>query len=319
MNKPILGVAACAVVLGALWSASFAVSESETAIVARFGDPRRHVDKAGLHFKWPAPIDTVWRVDRRIRMLDVAAEEFLTSDKKNLLVGVSVAWSVADPLRFLLSANSIEQVESRLSDLVQTQLGNVLGAYPFAALIAASDDAPPFDAVDDAIVLRAGEAAGETYGVTLHVARITSLTFPDQNKRRIFSRMEAERQKIAQEIRSEGVEQSERIRSDAELEASKLVNEAKRERDERIGRAQAEAARILNEAHARDPALYELLRTLETLETVFGPDDTLVLPSDHPLLRLLNDAAHTELGGESVGTPPADGEPGEDEQREEAQ
>lgn len=314
MTKRALGSAGLIILLGLLWTVTFTVSESETAIVVRLGDPRRHVDEAGLHFK--LPIDTVWRIDQKIRMLDVEEEEFLTADKKNLLVRASVAWSVEDPLRFLQSASGgVEQVEARLADLVQTQLGNVLGAHTFGELISTGSDAPPFDSIDEAIAERAARDASETYGVEIRMARITRLTFPDQNRRAVFNRMEAERQKIAQEIRSKGMESAERIRSDADLAAAKLITEARYEAAKLRGAGEAEATRIYNEAYSRDPQLFELLRTLEALETTFGPDDTFVIPSDSKLLDVLLDIEATGLLGPRVEPPAVEpvkpGEPGE--------
>ena len=82
---------------------TFQVQETEYAIVARFGDPRRVIDEAGLHFKWPPPIETLLRIDRRTNVLDPEPGEYLTSDKKNILVSKFLVWSVADPLRYLVS------------------------------------------------------------------------------------------------------------------------------------------------------------------------------------------------------------------------
>ena len=292
MNKlvPALGLGLlCAAAL----SAAFEVGESQAAVVSRFGN-LRVVREPGLHFKWPAPIDTLWRVDQRIRLLELDSAEYLTSDKQNVLARCALAWSIADPLRFLQSAADPARVEARLKDLVHTQVGNAFGARALGELVSTSPETPGLAAVDREVEARTAEEALETYGVAIEMARITRLSFPAQNRKAVFRRMEAERQKIAQEIRSQGVERAERIRADAELEAAKLISEAKRKAAELRGAGAAEAARIANEAYQQDPALYELMRTLEASDAIFGPDDTIVLPSDFSFLRLLADPSAGE-------------------------
>ncbi|WP_256868515.1 SPFH domain-containing protein, partial [Candidatus Entotheonella palauensis] len=102
MRPLVIRVIAVAVVMAGLcFTCLVQVNETEYAIVARFGDPRRVIERAGLYWKWPAPMDTVIRIDRRIHILDPDAAEYLTSDKKNVLVNGFVVWSVGDPIRYL--------------------------------------------------------------------------------------------------------------------------------------------------------------------------------------------------------------------------
>lgn len=278
----LLGLAGAAV-----WASTFQVHEGESVIVSRFGDPRRRVDEAGLAFRWPAPVDTLLRVDRRVRVTELEPAEYLTSDKKNVLVSCLLAWSVDDPLRFVQSASDPAAVAQRLADLVHTHAGTVLGAHPLSALVSTDEKVQALAAINAEIAERTAVEASETYGVRVMVARIRRLTFPTQNKKAVFRRMEAERQKIAQEIRSEGTERAERIRADAELQAALLLSEARRKAAETRGTAEAEAARIYNEAYARDPRFYELVRTLEAYDKIFDENARVVIPSDSELLEVL--------------------------------
>src|SRR5438067_186966 len=103
MRRALLFAVLLAAGLLAGLACTFQVDETEFAIVARFGDPRRVIDEPGLHFKWPPPVDTVIRIDRRIMVLDPEPAEYLTADKKNVLVNCFLAWSVEDPIRYLVS------------------------------------------------------------------------------------------------------------------------------------------------------------------------------------------------------------------------
>jgi len=274
----------------AIWVVStcpFAVTEAESVLVLRFGSPRTEVSEPGLHFKWPAPFETLLRVDQRIRVLEVEASEFLTADKKNVSASAFVAWSVGDPMKFVQSARTTEAVTERLRALVHTQTGNVIGQHPLDALLSVDPSGPSLAAVNEEIAERTGAEALATYGVNVEAARIQRLNFPAQNKKAVFRRMEEERRAIAKQIRAEGLEAAERIRADAELEAALLLSEAQRKAAELRGQGEAEAARIKNEAYARDPELYELLRKLDAYEKVLGEDSLIVVPSDSELFDLL--------------------------------
>jgi len=288
------------------WSCLFQVDENESVIVARFGDPSRVVEEAGLSLKFPFPVDTLIRVDRRTRILDPETLEYLTEDKKNVLVNCFVAWSVEEPIRFVRSARDLETAEARLADVALAELGNILGAHPMSALVSTEESAQRLADLDEKLTDNIALRADEDFGIRVHCARIKQLNYPAQNKKAVFRRMEAERRKIAQEIRSEGQEAAERIRADATRDAAVLVNEALRQAEELQGEGEAEATRIYGEAYGSDPEFYAFLRTLEVYKQVFGDNSTFVLPADSPLLEVLGtpprvEKADTPTEGESDG------------------
>ncbi|MEM7202934.1 MAG: protease modulator HflC [Planctomycetota bacterium] len=289
MKATTLILAGAAMLGAALWSCAFQVGESESVIVARLGDPSRLVEEAGLAFKLPPPIDTLIRVDRRIRILEPDPVEYLTQDKKNVLVSCFLAWSVADPIQYVRSARDLPAAESRLGDIALAELNNILGAHPLRALVSIEPETKRMEDLNRQLTTQVAERARQDFGVRIHCAKIKRLNYPRQNKEAVFRRMEAERNKIAQEIRSEGSARAERIRADAATEAALLINDAKRRAEELRGEGDAEATRIYGEAHAQDPELYEFLRTLEAYEAIFGPETTVVIPEDAPLLRLLRE------------------------------
>ena len=289
---------------------TFQVQETEYAIVARFGDPRRVIDEAGLHFKWPPPIETLLRIDRRTNVLDPDPGEYLTSDKKNILVSKFLVWSVADPLRYLVSLTDKTSAEARLTDIMRSEVGTTLGAYPLSALVSTeTQDQTMADVMHD-ITRKTAQRASDSFGVHIAAVRIKRLNFPPQNKQAVFRRMEAERQRIARQYRSEGEEEAEKIRAQADREEAVLLNEARRQAEEIRGEADAEATRIYAEAFGQDPEFFEFVRSLEAYQNIISESSTIVVPSDAELLKVLQtptpdgDAAPEQVG-ERRGQPQA--------------
>ena len=270
-----------------VWTCAFQVQENEYAIVARFGDPVRTLDQPGLHFKWPAPVDLVIRVSRSMHVLDPEPNEYLTSDKKNVIVDAFLVWSVQDPLRYWVSVGARTGADSRLTDILRSVVGDVLSSHPFSALVSHEEQTTDMQDLGQMITEMAGKKALAGFGIQVSLARIKRLNYPMQNKEAVFGRMEQERESIAQGIRSEGVEQYEKIKADADREEAELVSEADRKAKELRGESDAEATRIYAEAYSQNPELYSFLRSLETLEKLLGADSTVILPADHELLEVL--------------------------------
>jgi len=292
MRPLVFGLIALSVVLLGLLSCIVQVDETEYVIVARFGDPRRVIKRAGLYFKWPPPMDTAIRIDRRIHVLDPNAAEYLTSDKKNILVNGFVVWSVEEPIRYLLSATDQAGAEARLTDLMRSELGSTLGAHAFSVLV--STEAQPRtlgDMMQD-ITQNVARRARDNFGIQVAAVRIKRLNFPSQNKQAVFRRMEAERNRIATLYRSEGEEEAEKIRAQADREQAELLNEARRQAEVMRGEADAEATRIYTEAFSQDPEFYEFLRSLKAYETMIQDTSTIVLPSDSEILKVLKHPGH---------------------------
>jgi len=292
MRPLVCGLIALLVAVLGLWTCVIQVDETEYVIVARFGDPRRVIKRAGLYFKWPPPMDTAIHIDRRIHILDPNAAEYLTSDKKNILVNGFMVWSVEEPIRYLLSATDQAGAEARLTDLMRSELGATLGAHAFSVLV--STEAQPRtlgDMMQD-ITQNVARRARDNFGIQVAAVRIKRLNFPSQNKQAVFRRMEAERNRIATLYRSEGEEEAEKIRAQADREQAELLNEARRQAKVMRGEADAEATRIYTEAFSQDPEFYEFLRSLKAYETMIQDTSTVVLPSDSEILKVLKHPGH---------------------------
>jgi membrane protease subunit HflC len=254
----------------------------------RFGRPIEVVQSPGLHFKLPL-VDEVTRLDARLLYFDPPTAEFLTEDKKNVVVSPFVVWRIEDPLRFLQKLYTRENAESRIADLVASEMGTALGRLPFSGLVSVVGGEAHFAEASAAISERVRKRASEDYGVRVVDVGIRRLAFPDQNREAVYNRMRAERERIARRFRSEGEEEAIKIRAEADQERTKLLAEAYRTSAELKGQGEAEAARLYADAVGRDPELYRFLRTLESYDKVLDEKTTLILPADAPLLRLLSE------------------------------
>ena len=301
MRNVFVGVGLVVVIALVAIAGTFQVRETEYAIVMRFGDPRRVIDEAGLHFKLPPPFETLLRIDRRTNVLDPAPGEYLTSDKKNILVSNFLVWSVADPLRYLVSLTDKTSAEARLTDIMRSEVGTTLGAHPLSALVSTEEQTQTMADVMQEITRKTAQRASDSFGVHIAAVRIKRLNFPPQNKQAVFRRMEAERQRIARQYRSEGEEEAEKIRAQADREEAVLLNDARRQAEEIRGEADAEATRIYAEAFGQDPEFFEFVRSLEAYQNIISESSTIVVPSDAELLKVLQtpsgDAESEQVGG----------------------
>jgi membrane protease subunit HflC len=269
-------------------TAAFVVDETQTAIVTQFGSPIRVIDEAGLHWKVPQPIQAVRFFDHRLLVYDPKPTEFLTNDKKNILVDAFVMWRIADPRKFLETVNDRAGAEVRMADIIASEVGAALGHYPLQALITTDPAemrvAEIMAGVTDGV--RASASAG--FGIEVSDVRMKRLAFPEQNKQSVFDRMRAERDRIAKRYRSEGEEEAIKIRADADKERQEILAEAYRDAEKIRGEGDAEATKIYASAFNTDPGFYKFLRTLESYKQFMDAKTTIVLSSDSELLKLLN-------------------------------
>ena len=230
-----------------LWLTFFSVRETEFVLVTQFGRPLYTVTEAGLHMKWL--FQTATYFDRRLRVYNPRPSEFLTRDKKNLVIESYVAWKIQDPKRF------VETVKAR------EMLDNLTSASERAALA--------------------------QYGIQVVDVRIKRLNLPEQNKQSVYARMRAERERIARQYRAEGEEQALRIRADADRQKEELLSVAYKQAEKTKGEGDAESTKTYSQAYSRNPRFYKLMRTLEAYKKIFDDKTTAILSSDSELLKVL--------------------------------
>ena len=250
-----LPAAAALALLLAAWLGFFTVKETEFVLVTQFGRPIRTIADAGLHAKWPFQSATYF--DRRLRIYNPRPSEFLTRDKKNIVVDSYVAWKVADPNRFLQTVGEPVAAEMRLHDIVWSGLSAALGTHDLEALVAANASGAGAHVLLDDLASFTGRAALEQYGIAVMDVRIKRLNLPEQNKQSVYARMRAERERIARQYRAEGEEQALSIRADADRRKEEILSAAYKDAEKIRGAGDAESTRIYGQAYSKNPRFYK--------------------------------------------------------------
>ena len=314
-------------ILAAGLSCLFVVDQTEYVVVKRFGDPVQTLLKPGLKFKLPWPVDLVVRFDNRRMILESPAageadKEYLTKDEqagigKNVVVTTYTCWRIRpteeDVLAFLETMGNRASAELKIGDGVISELGTALGENDFSVLVSTDAEQRKWAELMESIRKKC-QARVDHCGIEIADVKLQRLNFPDQNRRNVFDRMQAERETIAAKYRSEGDEQATKIQAMANRERVEIIAKAQMEAEKTRGRADAEAARIYAEAYGQDPDFYEFVRTLEAYEKTFDQSTVAILSADSAFLRLLNQANWPDVaatleqkdGSASPTTQPAD-------------
>jgi membrane protease subunit HflC len=278
-------IAAALAVVVLLWLTFLPVRETEFVLVTQFGRPVRTINEAGLHVKWF--FQSANYFDRRLRIYNPRPSEFLTRDKKNLVIESYVAWKIRDPKRFIETVGDPVSAEMRLHDIVWSGLSAALGTHDMDSIVTATPEKVQIRQVLDDLTAGTDRAALSQYGIQVIDVRIKRLNLPEQNKQSVYARMRAERERIARQYRAEGEEQALRIRADADRQREEILSAAYREAEKTKGEGDAESTRVYSQAYSRNPKFYKLLRTLEAYRKILDDKTTAILSSDSELLRVL--------------------------------
>ncbi len=285
INKKYLPWIGAAALLLLVWLTFFTVRETEFVLVTQFGRPLYTVSDAGLHVKWAFQSATSF--DRRLRIYNPRPSEFLTRDKKNLVIESYVAWKIQDPKRFVETVGDPVAAEMRLHDIVWSGLSAALGQQDLETLVSTNLETVNAGATLDRLSSQTDRAALAQYGIAVADVRIKRLNLPEQNKQSVYARMRAERERIARQYRAEGEEQALSIRADADRQKEEILSVAYKDAEKMKGEGDAEATRIYSQAYSRNPAFYKLLRTLDSYKKIFDDKTTAILSSDSELLKVL--------------------------------
>jgi membrane protease subunit HflC len=268
-----------------LWTTFFSVRETEFVLITQFGRPVRTIAEAGLHAKWF--FQTSIFFDRRLRVYNPRPSEFLTRDKKNIVIENYVAWKIQDPQRFVQTVGDPIAAEMRLHDIIWSGLSAALGTHDLDSIVSATPDKIQAAHMLDDLTALTDHAALEQYGINVVDVRIKRLNLPEQNKQSVYARMRAERERIARQYRAEGEEQALSIRADADRQREEILSVAYKQAEKTKGEGDAESTRIYGQAYSRNPKLYKLLRTLEAYKKILDDKTTAILSSDSELLKIL--------------------------------
>ncbi|MCQ2379794.1 MAG: protease modulator HflC [Victivallaceae bacterium] len=281
----VLGAAVAAVLLTAVFS--YQLSQTECAVVTTFGRPEAVMD-SGLHFRWPFPFQKVYKFDRRIRCYDGGIgklEETTTSDQHNILAGIYVCYRISDPKAFFVSFTTIPNAEEQLNSWMRGFKNSAIGSYRFSQIVNTDAKELKITEIENTIRRNLAECTGR-FGMEIVGVGMTTVNVPQSVSEKVFSRMIAERKRIADRNIAEGESEAKRIRIKADTDRTIALAEAEAEAQRIRAAGDAEAAKSYAKFN-ENPELASYLRQLESLKRTLKGRTTLIMDTDTVPFTLL--------------------------------
>lgn len=277
VNKIIIGIAAVWLI-GAMFV--FTVNETENAIKYKFGKIVEHDFTPGLHFKWPYPFNDIKKFDSRIQTMVSKPEGFLTAEKKNVIVDFFVKWRIDDVRSFYQRVGGdVFQANSRLDPIIKDAFRGEFARRDIKQLVSTDRKA-----IRD-IMIKNSQASAKNLGLRIIDIQVMRIDLPPEVSSSVFRRMEAERDRIAREFRSQGSEAAEKIRADADRQSVVTKANAFKEAEKLRGEGDAKSAEIYAQAFGADPEFFTFYRSMNAYKKTFGNSSTLVLDADSDFFR----------------------------------
>jgi membrane protease subunit HflC len=268
------------VVAFAFIQAAFTVGEREQGLIIQLGNPKRILQEPGLYFKLPL-VQNLVRFEKRVLTTDAQTAEYLTLDKKRVLVDHLSRWRIQDPLEFYRSVRDQDRAMARLDDLISARLRQETAQHNFLDFVREKREEIM------QVVTKDTKETAKSFGIDVLDVRIKGLDLPKEVQASVFARMRAERERIAKRYRAEGEERAQEIRAGADREREVILATAYETSQKLSGEGDAKATTIYAQAFGQDPEFYAFTRRLQTYEKSFNTGTTLVLSPDSELLRYL--------------------------------
>jgi modulator of FtsH protease HflC len=278
-NSLIVVVGALLVIIFAFWLCAFQVRTTEVAVVTTFGRATHPITEAGLYFKWPPPIQRVYKFDQRIQSSEFENKfrEDLTADSNPLLTSVYIGWRISQPDIFLQKfPNGIPEVEPQLANLLSSTKSAVVGKHPLSDFVSANAGGSKFSAIEGEILAAVQERlTNSNYGIKIEFLGFKKIGLPEATTEKVFARMTSERNVLISAAQHEGEAKASNIRSEADLRASKILSAAQGEALRIQGQGEAEASKYLA-AFQQNPELASFLFRLDALQDSLKEKTTLI-------------------------------------------
>ena len=259
----------------------FVVDQRQKALILQLGKPIEKVLLPGLHFK-ATFIQNVVYFDARILDYEARKADTLTSDKKTIVLDNYARWRIVNPLLFYQSVRNTAGAQSRLVDIIYSQLRAQVGRYTMTEVISTKRSE-----IMKIVTQRSSEQT-KAYGIEVVDVRIKRTDLPPQNQEAIFGRMQTERARQAKQYRSEGQEEALKIRSTADRERTIILAEAQRKALTLQGEGDAQAVAIFAQSLAQAPEFYEFQKSLEIYKNGMKDNTRLIIPLNSPLFKYMS-------------------------------
>ena len=284
-NAMTVVIGAVLIVIFALLLFVFQVRQSEVAVVTTFGKPTAQpYDKPGAYFKWPWPIQKVYKFDQRVQNFEDRFSENLTGDSNPLLVMVYVGWKITDARAFFpkFAGGSTLAAQNMLESMLRSAKSAVVGKHPLADFVNADAKQLKFDAIEIEIEQAVqSQLQTNNCGIGIAFLGIKKLGLPENVTQAVFQRMTSERQILISQFQYEGEAEAQKIKSAADRQAAETIANADAAATRIRGEGEAEAARVLP-VFEQNPQLANFLLRISALQQSLNQRATLIFDERTP-------------------------------------
>jgi membrane protease subunit HflC len=241
-----------------------------------------------LYLKLPGFLQKVDRFDLRTVSYETQPIQLLLGDKNPIIVSCYIAWAIKEPLLFFQSVGYSQNAVQKLSDMVTSQLGIVLGDYYLGNIINIDPEQVKLIEIETRLRDNSNSSAQDKYGIHIAKIGIKRIAYPAIVIEAVYNRMKSERNKEAAKLRAEGKEEGMNIRTEADKRAKEIEAEAYKQSQILRGEGDRTAMNIYAEAYSQDPEFFDFLKSLETYTNILSKNTTLILSTDSELLKYLD-------------------------------
>jgi membrane protease subunit HflC len=278
MNKLGLILTSVVVALAIASSMLFVVDQRQFGVVFQLGEIKQVVVNPGLNFKLPPPFQNVTYIEKRLLTLESTDKEpILTAEKQRVVIDWYVRWRISQPQTYIRNVGITERAGAlQLNRVVRDSFQQEVNRFTVNELLSSQREQLMADVKKQ--VLAAVSSPDKPWGMDVVDVRITRVDYAESITGEVYRRMEAERKRVANELRSTGFAEGEKIRADADRQREVIVSEAYRDAQKIKGEGDATAAAAFSDAFGRDPAFAQFYRSLDAYRASFaGKSDVLVI------------------------------------------
>jgi membrane protease subunit HflC len=288
MNRIGIWVSSLLLLLALASSMLFVVDQRQFGVVYALGQIKEVITEPGLNIKLPPPLQNVTYIDKRLLTLDSPdTEPMLTAEKQRVVIDWYVRWRITDPMAYIRNVGLDEKAgANQLNRVVRNAFQEEINKRTVKDLLSLSRDILMNDVKREVLEKVRGE---KPWGVDVVDVRITRADYVDAITESVYRRMEAERKRVANELRSTGGAEGEKIRADADRQREVTIANAYRDAQKIKGQGDSQAAKIYNESFGRDPQFAQFYRSLDAYKASFSKkSDVMVLdPSSSDFFRTM--------------------------------
>ncbi len=291
-------ISSALVALAIFSSTIFVVDQRQFGVVYALGQIKDVITQPGLNFKLPPPFQNVTYIDKRLLTLDNAdTEPMLTAEKQRMVIDWFVRWRITDPSNFIRHVGLDEQAGAvQLSRVVRNAFQEEINKVTVKELLSQKRESVMQSVKAEVIKKVQGV---KPWGIEVVDVRMTRADYVDTITESVYRRMEAERKRVANELRSTGAAEGEKIRADADRQREVTIANAYREAQKIKGEGDAQAAKLFGDAFGKDPQFAQFYRSLEAYKATFNKkSDVMVIDPSSEFFKAMKGSGG---GGSSAG------------------